>query len=222
MGGERLARAELVQRGVAGDRWWAAYAADGGIGSGKTTRRFRRVSGLLDLCARLDGAAADAVPLVQFPDGTERRADDPEASKTLSVLLGQPLQLRPESSVRHHDESPVHLVTTAGVRRLGHLLGEPVDAARFRANIVLDVAGDGFVEDGWRGREIALGDEVVLGLDVGMPRCVMVGLAQPHDGLPPHARLLKAIAQVHHMEFGLQARVVRSGTVRQGDAAMLV
>jgi uncharacterized protein YcbX len=39
MGGESLRRARVGDRGVEGDRVWAVYTADGGIGSGKRTRR---------------------------------------------------------------------------------------------------------------------------------------------------------------------------------------
>ena len=233
MAGEHLDLAHVTERGLAGDRCWATYTPDGGIGSGKTTRRFRRVDGLPDLRARLDDppgrtapsdvpGVAGGVPLVVFPDGQERRADAPETSAALSALLGQPLLLAPETSVPHHDESPVHLVTTAALRHVSRSLGDPVDAARFRANIVVDVEGVGFVEDDWQGRQLALGEEVVLRLGAAMIRCVMVDMAQPHEGLPGDARLLKALGESHDVEFGLQASVVRSGPLRVGDAAMLL
>ncbi|MFF5212218.1 MOSC domain-containing protein [Streptosporangium sp. NPDC000396] len=226
MGGERLTRARFTSDGVAGDRRWAVYTADGGIGSGKTTRRFRRVDGLLTLRARLDEPPAAApgdgeVPLMVFPDGREYRADDPAAGQVLSTLLGRPLQLRRQSSVQHHDEAPVHLVTTAAVRKLEQLLGEPVDVARFRANIVLEAEGVGFIEDDWQGRHLTIGDQVELCLGPGMPRCVMVGMPQPHDRLGPDARLLKLLGHAHQVRFGLQASVVRGGIVQRGDLAVL-
>jgi len=221
MAGERLTQAVFTDSGIAGDRGWAAYTTDGGIGSGKTTRRFRRVEGLLDLRARL-APAAGRVPLVTFPDGGEHRADDPAASRALSALLGQPLRLRPQTVVPHHDESPVHLITTAAIRQLEQLLGEPIDAARFRANIVLDVDGAGFVEDDWQGRHLLIGDDVELCLGPPMPRCVMVGMPQPCNGLAPDTRLLKLLGRVHQVRFGLQASVVRGGIVREGDQATLM
>jgi uncharacterized protein YcbX len=39
MAGERLGEATVEHRGLVGDRGWAVYTADGGIGSGKRTRR---------------------------------------------------------------------------------------------------------------------------------------------------------------------------------------
>ncbi len=87
---------------------------------------------------------------------------------------------------------------------------------------MVDVDGVGFVEDSWKGRELALGDEVVLRLGPAMPRCVMVGHEQPHEGLPEEGRLLKTLGRAHDVEFGLQAFVARGGTVRLGDVARLL
>lgn len=223
MDGEQLTQARFGARGLDGDRNWAVYTEDGGIGSGKTSRRFRRVNGLLGLQARMDDDAAGGVPTIRFPDGAEHRADDPAAGAALSSLLGRPLRLAEESLVPHHDDCPVHLITTAAVRHLGKLIGEPIDGVtRFRANLVLEIDGTGFVEDDWSNRKLRLGEEVVLALGPGMPRCVMVGMPRPLDGLPTDGRLLKKLGQVHQTDFGLQAEVIRGGTVRPGDQATLL
>lgn len=216
MAGEHLDALPVEERGAIGDRVWAAYTPDGGIGSGKTTRRFRRVEGLLDLRARLDGG----VPLIGFPDGRELPAD--RAHDELSALLGRPLRLSRESTVPHHDDAPLHLVTTAAIRRLEELTGQHADPARFRANLLLDVAGTGFVEDEWSGGRLAIGGEVVVRLGPGMPRCVMVDMAQPHEGLSDDGRLLKAVAAAHDLDFGLMVSVEQPGTIRLGDDAVLL
>jgi uncharacterized protein YcbX len=210
--GEACEALVLESRGVVGDRTWAAYCADGGIGSGKTTRRFRRVDGLLGFRAR----SAPGAPEIECPDGRRLPVDDPAASAAMSAVLGRPLQLRPESGTPHHDESPVHLITTAGLRAVAAALGEAVAAERFRANVVLDLPGTGFPEDGWTGRDLVLGPEVVLRLDGLMPRCVMVDL--PQGDLPRHGRVLKSLG-VRDLAFGLTASVLRGGTVRVGDEA---
>src|SRR3954469_16006455 len=53
--GEDLDAVELDERGVVGDRMWSVRTPDGKIGSGKTTRRFQAVPGLLQLRASSDG-----------------------------------------------------------------------------------------------------------------------------------------------------------------------
>lgn len=213
MAGEELAEVEVGARGLAGDRAWAVRTEDGGIGSGTTTRRFRRVDGLLEWRAVLDGG----VLVVQCPTGERCRVVD--AAARLSAATGRILGIEAEADVPHHDESPVHLLTAASLTSLGGLLGSPVDVARFRPNVVLDVHGDGFPEESWVGRELALGDDVVLRLGPGMPRCVMVGL--PQADLAKDKQILRTLAQERDLSFGLQASVVRGGTVRLGDRAVL-
>jgi uncharacterized protein YcbX len=213
MAGEELAEVALDARGLVGDRGWAVRTDDGGIGSGKTTRRFRRVDGLLEWRAVLEGG----VPVVESPTGERCSVED--AAVRLGAATGRTLTIEAEADVPHHDESPVHLLTTASLRALGELLRRPVEVARFRPNVVLDVAGPGFPEDDWTGRELALGDEVVLRLGPGMPRCAMVGF--PQGRLGKDKTILRTLAQERDLMLGLQASVVHGGTVRRGDAAHL-
>lgn len=214
LAGEPLGAAQVGPRGLDGDRTWAVYTEDGGIGSGKTTRRFRRVDGLLGLTATTDGAA----PTVSVPDGRSATAGTPEADALVSGVLGRRLRLAAETDVPHHDEAPVHVVTTAALRRIEQLLGAPVDVSRFRANVVIDVPGDGFPEDGWDGALLALGHEVVLRPDGGMVRCRMVDLL---GSGPVEDGLLRLLGRERDTFFGVRALVERGGTVRAGDRVAL-
>lgn len=211
MSGESLDQVAVTSRGVDADRTWAVYTTDGGIGSGKTTRRFRRIDGLVMLTARMDRGRA----WIEFSDGTTARAGSPDADRRLSDLFGQPLSVRAETSVSHHDDCPVHVITTASLRRLEDLLGESVDTRRLRPNLVLDVDGAGFLDGDWKGRDLRIGDEVVLRVTEGMPRCAMVTMAQPD--LAHDSRVLKLIAEHNGLDLGLQTTVVRAGRVRLGD-----
>lgn len=220
LGGEALERVPVEGRGLEHDRVWAAYTEDGFIGSGKRTRRFRPIDGLLHWTA----AVADGVPVVTAPDGRRWRADDQRASAALSDACGQPLTLRAETDVRHHDDAAVHVLTTASMRALARRLGSPADARRFRANLLVDLddepPGDAqgtWPEDGWVGRTLTVG-EVVLRLTGPMPRCVMVNAAQP--GLAEDARVLRALAD-RSAHLGLMAEVVTPGVVRRGDRVVV-
>lgn len=216
VGGESLPQAEVTPRGLVGDRVWAVYTEDGYIGSGKSSHRFRHVEGLLSVRARLTGDR----PEIELPDGTASPAGDPDTDRRLSALLGRPLSVRAETTVPHHDASPLHLVTTASLRRLEERLGEPVDVRRLRPNLVLDIPGEGFVEDAWQGRELRVGDEVVLAVGDGMQRCAMVNAAQ--TGLDHDARMLKLIAKEHDLDLGVQVSVVRTGAIAVGDPVHLL
>jgi uncharacterized protein len=210
--GEVLRAAEVGERGLAGDRLWAVRDPDGKLGSGKNTRRFRRMPGLF----RLRAYAADPAPTVQLPDGRRFAADDPEGHRAVSEVLGRPVTLAPEGSVAHHDEGPVSLITTASLRRLAQLTtGEDVDPLRLRANLLIDLPGTGFVEDSWPGRSLRVGPHVVLRVVRPLTRCVMIDMAQEH--LAERHDLLKAVAEHHALTFGVLATVERHGRVAAGD-----
>lgn len=88
------------------------------------------------------------------------------ASRALGALVGQPLRLRSQSSIPHHDESPVHVITTAAVSVLEQPHDGSVDAARFRRKIMLEVDGVDFIDDCWKGPpHRAQRTEVLVGTD---------------------------------------------------------
>ena len=214
--GERLDAADLDDRGVVLDRTWAVRTADGGIGSGKTSRRFRKLDALLAWRSGVEGT--DGVWLAE-PDGRRFAVDDPAAQDALSAAYGQPLALRHEGPEPYHDDCGVHLVTSSSLRRAGALAGGAVDPRRLRPNVVLATDGDGFVEDAWVDGVLELGDEVVLQLGSPMPRCVMVDADHRDVGTGP--RLLKTLGREHETFLGVMAEVLRAGTVRVGDAVRL-
>lgn len=74
---------------------------------------------------------------------------------------------------------------------------------------------EGFVESGWVGRELRLGDEVTLEITDHCPRCVMTTLAQA--GLPKDNGILRTVARENDVHVGVYAKVLRGGAVREGD-----
>lgn len=210
--GERLDTLRVDARGVAGDRLYALRTPEGKFGSGKSTRRFRRMEGLLDLAAAYDGDS----PVIAFPDGQAIVGSDPALHDHLSAHVGQPVILVREAEISHFDDSPLHLITTAGLRTLGLAAA---DAQRFRPNVVIDVPGYGFVEDTWIGRVVRLG-EVRLRITGGAVRCVMIGMAQ--DDLPERPELLRRVGDLHETCFGVYATVVAPGDIAVGGDAHLV
>jgi uncharacterized protein YcbX len=136
----------------------------------------------------------------------------------LSAHVGRPVTLRREDAVPHFDEGPLHLVTTSALARAGDLVGAPVDVRRLRANLVVETGGaPTFDERAWTGREVLLGDEVVLRVREPMVRCVMVDL--PQVDLPPATGdgLLATLGRENDTCLGVVVDVVVPGTVRVGD-----
>jgi MOSC domain-containing protein len=120
------------------------------------------------------------------------------------------------------DLAVVHVLTTATIERLRALYPEGrFEVRRFRPNIVVATSPDqqGFIENDWIGRTLAIGDEVRLRITGPCPRCVMTTL--PQGDLPKDAGILRTAAQNNEANVGVYADVVKSGTVRRGDDVTL-
>jgi uncharacterized protein len=215
--GEQCEHLDVDPRGVAGDRLFAIQDANGKFGSGKSTRRFRRIDGLFRFHAVYEGG----VPAIVFPDGRTMRGDDPDIHTSLSHTLGQPVTLAHEASVLHLDAGPVHLLTTAALAWLRAALPDVyADERRFRPNLVIDVPGATQVERGWLGKTLSVGNAVRLRVSAATERCGMVAFAQV--GLPDDARILRCITQEAALHFGVYAEVLVPGRIKRGDRVVVV
>jgi uncharacterized protein YcbX len=120
------------------------------------------------------------------------------------------------------DCAVVHLLTTATLERLQALYQQGrFDSRRFRPNIVVQTPSSekGFVENGWIGRTLLIGDEVRLSITKPCSRCVMTSLAQ--GDLPRDPGILRAVAQHNQVRVGVYASVLNGGTIRRGDAVRI-
>jgi uncharacterized protein YcbX len=120
------------------------------------------------------------------------------------------------------DLATIHVLTTATINRLRELYPEGrFEVRRFRPNIVVrpDDGDADFVEDKWVGRELRLGDEVVLEITEPCPRCVMTTL--PQGDLPKDSGILRTAARHHDVNVGVYAEVRQAGIVRRGDAVVV-
>jgi uncharacterized protein YcbX len=228
MRGEQITTAAVDERGLVGDRLYAVWDADGHFGSGKNSHRFRRMDGLLDFHTRLvqDPATPEAVAAeLVAPDGGRHPVPSAAADAAVRAHLGrEDVSITIEGAVMHHDAVPLHLVSLATLDWfVGALEGLPADERRLRPNLVLDVPGGGaFAEDGWVGRRLRIGgaaDGVVFEVVKQTPRCVMTNAEQ--DDLPRSPLPLKSLAG-RTLELGIDAKVVRGGRVRVGDAVVFV
>lgn len=164
---------------------------------------------------------APAGLLIEFPAGT--------LSGKLAQITEAPGSGQAPAGT-FFDVAPVHLIAASTIDHLKAAYPPGVvDVRRFRPNIVVDGAGEPFVENGWAGRRLGVGDEVVLSVSIPCPRCVNVTL--PQDGLAREPRLLKTIAQGNLLDLGdygrlpcagVYAQVVKPGRVRTGDAVRLL
>lgn len=135
MRGEHVTAAAVDDRGLVGDRLFAVRDAEGKFGSGKNTRRFRRMDGLLDFQARyIREPGPQFLAELTCPDGSRYQVGGPEADHAVRAHLGRAdVALLPEQSVSHFDDGPIHLLSTASVGWLAKAVPDvAVDERRLR------------------------------------------------------------------------------------------
>ncbi|MEH6402135.1 MAG: MOSC domain-containing protein [Sneathiella sp.] len=216
LSGENYENLLIDKRGVKGDRKYAISTAEGKFGSGKSTRRFRRIDGLLDLQARYK----DDQLHIAFPDGTVFCENDPSIHAALSDFLGQEVTLTSEQSISHFDAGAIHLLTTVSLNLLRKKLPQSIiDERRFRPNIVIKNNANTSNERDWIGSRIQIGS-TILQIEEATERCVMTTLAQ--QDLPKDPAIMREIATELEAQFGLYAKVIKPGGIGVGDVVKLL
>ncbi len=212
MQGEKRNTLTLNLRGVEWDRLFTIRDLDGKFGSGKNTRRFVRIDGLLSFEAHYE----QDIPVITFPNGRILRGDESNIHTALSEALGQPVTLAREEVISHLDDSPIHIVTTASLTWLQNALPNSViDEKRLRANLIVDIEGDTPIEHTWIGQQLLVGDHVVLEITKLAERCVMTSSEQ--KDLPHDPRVFRHIAQHANLKLGVYAKVIAGSVINLSD-----
>ncbi len=236
--GERLPILRVVGDGVDGDRMWGIQdRSDGRI---LTARRDPR---LLFASSRV--AAHGGLPVITLPDGQELTGPGPATDAALSAWLAKPVTLvaAAESGAacaeyfadatddasqaiewtmpkgRFVDAFPVLVMTTAGLRgSAAAYSGGTWDVRRFRPNILIQLDGEGWLEDAWAGRRLSVGSAQLVPRQRCI-RCTMVNRAQP--GLERDVNIYKTLHRTHQGKAGMWSQVVQPGAISEGDTVQV-
>jgi uncharacterized protein YcbX len=249
MRGERLSEMALTECGAVGDRLYAMRELK--YGSIMSARIWAAMLQLRAVCEREPANDAPARVLIELPDGSAIHADDPGVDKTLSALFRHPVRLeRPrgdapltmteidEITKGHafmpprdlYDEDVLHVLASGTLEHLRRLCPSDFDPRRFRPNVYVDtgaeedgfVEAQGFVEDGWLGSELEVGDDGGVRI-VGMRPALRCAITiHPQDELRADPAILRTAAQHHGAFVGLFAAVGAPGRIRVGDPVWLV
>lgn len=120
------------------------------------------------------------------------------------------------------DIAVVHILTTSTINRLRELYPKGrFEIRRFRPNIVVEpLSGEAdFVENSWVGKNITIGEKILLNVIQPCTRCVMITL--PQSELPKDLGILKTVAKYNQVNVGVYASVYRDGTIRRGDSVQI-
>jgi uncharacterized protein YcbX len=215
MGAERLEEAELSWFGLAGDRRWAFVRGDV-VRSGFPWMTIRQRSDMWHYLPSFTDPSRpdDSATVVRTPAGDELDVVDP----ALAAELGDGVRvIKQDRGV--FDTMPISLITTQSVASLGALVGQELDALRFRPNLLVKAAGDAaFREDEWVGSVLRIGDAQVR-VDQRDERCVMINVDPATAERDP--AVLRAVAQERDACMGVYGTPVQPGRVAVGDAVLL-
>ncbi len=120
------------------------------------------------------------------------------------------------------DIAVVHILTTSTINRLSELYPKGrFEIRRFRPNIVVEPLAEeiDFVENSWVGKNITIGEEILLKVIQPCTRCIMITL--PQSDLPKDLGILKTVAKYNQVNVGVYASIYRGGTIRRGDSVRI-
>ena len=232
--GEQLSAAEIEPSGLRGDRCWGIRdEVTGKVLTG------RRAPQLLYASAALE---PDGTPVITLPTGDTCHGPGAETDSALTGWLGKPVRLvtavgapgaRAEyfddptddsseaiewtmPSGRFVDANPLLVLTTSSLRTAAALYPDgDWHLNRFRANLVVETADDGWLEDGWCGHStLRIGATRLKPLQPCI-RCTMV--TRPQPGLPEDRDIFRTLARHHGGTFGAWTAVNVGGAVHVGD-----
>ena len=236
--GERLPTLHVLDDGMDGDRLWAIQ--DRGDGRILTARREPR---LLFASSRV--SAHSGLPVITLPDGKELTGPGPATDAVLSTWLAKPVTLVAAAECdaaraeyfadatddasraiewtmpkgRFVDAFPLLVMTTAGLRGSAAAYSSGTwDVRRFRPNILLQLDGEGWLEDAWAERRLSVGSAQLVPRQRCI-RCTMVNRAQP--GLERDVNIYKTLHRLHRGEAGMWTQVVHPGVISEGDSVQV-
>jgi uncharacterized protein YcbX len=215
MAAEPLETVEVSWNGLAGDRRWA-FVRDGMVRSGFPwlTIRERPEMGLFRPRFAEPGRPDGSAVLVRTPAGRELDVVDPELAAELG---GGVLVLKQDRGV--FDTMPLSLLTTRTVDGVGALVGDGLDARRFRPNLLVEAADGGpFPEDAWVGAVLRVGG-LRMRVDKRDQRCVMVNVDP--DTARSDPAVLRAVAREREGCLGVYGSTVQPGRVSVGDPVVV-
>ena len=163
------------------------------------------------------GASLDrAVPEAVLRDGIKAQVP----AELIEIGAGAP----PGTFV---DFAPLHLLTTATLDRIAELSPyRRVHLERYRPNVVIRTEAGDFPENDWLGRDLCVGDNLVVRVIARTPRCAVPTLA--HGALPLDTEALRVLARHNRVAplagldpepcGGVYAAVLYPGRIRVGNA----
>ncbi|MFZ2237249.1 MAG: MOSC domain-containing protein [Dokdonella sp.] len=212
--GQELPSAKLGWHGLHGDRQFALHRTDDL--SGLPWASARDFPQLLSWSAYLDESGQLVVEAHEERWEVDLRRPESRLAFNLwaSDILGTPVTLM-SLWAGTFDAMPLSIISTDSLSAFATQIGRSgLSAARFRANLTVDTQGRReWPERKWVGRELRIGEQVVVRLDRHTTRCEIINFDEHgmSDG-----DLFSGIRLANNNRAGVYATPVRVGVVHVG------
>ena len=242
--GLSVSEAEVLPRGLRGDRRWLLVDADNRF----LSQRELPIMSQIRAEAVGDGwrvsapnqasltmqppTAQDRLEVTVWSDTVSAQLADATAHAWFSTALGQPVRLvymdeaaqrpvdpdysQPGDQVSFADAFPLLIANEASLADLSQRIGEPLSMARFRPNLVISGA-EAWAEDDWQRLRIG---EVEIDLVKPCSRCQVTTLDPSTASAHPRSEPLRTLAtfrkQGGKVMFAVNAIARNGGSLRVG------
>lgn len=157
---------------------------------------------------------------LRTPQGCAAIEDFLASCLPASALRGRPRVVRaPGHSFSDVAAKCVHIVNLESVRALSTILGRPVDARRFRANLYLEGL-PAWCELDWPGKTLEGADGLALEVFKRTERCAATNV-DPATGARDLNIPSTLSRTLGHTDFGIYARCTSPGMIAVGDTLKL-
>jgi len=228
--GEKLDQVRVLRHGFTGDHLYAIRDIASGRVLDPKSYQFSwgesvgRPS-MLELAARISGPPEGSHSILIETSGQSLTwSSERDVNERLSGFLGGKLELVrfPRfAEARVRSGRTLHLLTTASLSRMKEVYPRgDFQSRRFRPNIVVETESgvDGFVEDGWIGKDVLAGS-VRIHVEKSNVRCKVTTMSQP--GIAEDPGILESIERGNNSSLGVMCTALQEGELRVGDPVRL-
>lgn len=223
--GERVARTQVMEYGLYGDRSHA-FVHKTNRNQYVTITQLPQMAGFQARFTVQETMKHYPRVEVTTPQAHKYYFGDEELTRELERLYKKEIMLikyePAHVPIGAIEEEHIQFVTDASITELEKIWGNnEVDSRRFRPNLVLSLVDQvPFIEEEWLGKRMRIGENVILLIKRPCKRCSIINIHPENTKRDPS--LLKKVARERNNQFGIYASVLHTGIISENDEVFLL
>ncbi|MBA3532893.1 MAG: MOSC domain-containing protein [Ardenticatenales bacterium] len=218
MRGQEVENARLWWHGLEGDRRYAFVRSENYTGFPWLSARV--IPQMIRYVPHFEQpeAVLESEVVVRTPTGQELPVESEALLQELRSAHGAPIHLV-KLGRGAFDSMSVSLISTATLAALSEAVGEPLEARRFRPNLLIEVTNEEpFAEETWLGALLQIGDRPDsprLRMNRKNQRCVVITLNP--ESAEANPKVLREVVQRREQFAGVYGTAEQPGKIEVGD-----